>query len=95
MTSLVAEVTDDKALPKQVRKQLQIDHAPHKSRAAALIKVADKICNLRDSKSSPPRHWTKERKFKYRQWVVEVVSMLPLKDHRICKLFRVVAGQLT
>ena len=65
VTSLVAEVTDDKALPKQVRKQLQIDHAPYKSRAAALIKVADKICNLRDLRHSSPKHWKVERRAAY------------------------------
>ena len=44
----VAEVTDDKSLPKERRKELQVEHAPHASRAAALVKLADKICNLRD-----------------------------------------------
>jgi (p)ppGpp synthase/HD superfamily hydrolase len=53
IAGLVAAVTGDESLPKRVRKQLQIDHAPHKSRGAALIKVADKICNLRDLEISP------------------------------------------
>src|SRR5437016_2841167 len=42
----VAEVTDDKSLPKPKRKALQIEHAPHLSRHAKLVKLADKICNL-------------------------------------------------
>ena len=45
---LVAEVTDDKNLPKQERKNLQIEHAPHTSPRAKLIKLADKLYNLRD-----------------------------------------------
>jgi len=40
VASLVTEVTDDKALPKQARKQPKSDHAPNQSRAAALTKVA-------------------------------------------------------
>ena len=51
---LVLEVTDDKELPKQVRKQLQIDHAPAKTEGAALIKLADKISNIKDVTTAPP-----------------------------------------
>src|SRR5262245_41683346 len=46
--SMVMEVTDDKTLPKAVRKQLQVENAPHKSPGAKQIKIADKISNLRD-----------------------------------------------
>lgn len=55
VASIVLEVTDDKALEKQVRKQLQIEHAPHASPKAKLVKLADKICNLRDILASPQR----------------------------------------
>ncbi len=41
----VAEVTDDKSLAKLRRKALQIEHAPHLSKRAKLVKLADKICN--------------------------------------------------
>jgi guanosine-3',5'-bis(diphosphate) 3'-pyrophosphohydrolase len=80
-------VTDDKSLPKQRRKQLQIDHAPMKSTGAALIKVADKICNLRDLRESPPRHWTVERRQNYQRWASEVVLELPLERHRLRRVF--------
>jgi guanosine-3',5'-bis(diphosphate) 3'-pyrophosphohydrolase len=59
---LVAEVTDDKNLPKEVRKQLQIDHAPHVSARAKAIKLGDKICNVRDVTSSPPSDWSLGRR---------------------------------
>src|SRR5437868_2489590 len=41
--SYVLEVTDDKSLEKHVRKQLQIEHAPHLSHGAKQIKLCDKI----------------------------------------------------
>ena len=85
--ALVSEVTDDKSLPKQRRKQLQIDRAPMKSKGAALIKVADKICNLRDLRDSPPKHWTAERGQRYRQWASDVVTALPLGRHRLRRVF--------
>jgi guanosine-3',5'-bis(diphosphate) 3'-pyrophosphohydrolase len=87
IASLVAEVTDDKTLPKQVRKQRQIDHGPSKSQGAALIKVADKICNLRDLAQSPPKHWTVERKGQYIEWAREVVRALPIPRHRMRRVF--------
>src|SRR5688572_14295533 len=59
---LVAEVTDDKRLPKEVRKQLQIDHAPHRSDRAKAIKLGDKICNVLDITSTPPDDWSIERR---------------------------------
>ena len=87
IAGLVAEVTDDKSLPKPLRKQLQIDHAPYKSRGAALIKVADKICNLRDLAGSPPKRWTEGRRRKYIEWACDVVAALPIKRHRLRRVF--------
>src|SRR3954466_7229451 len=52
---IVAEVTDDQDLPKEERKRLQIEHAPHISREAKLVKLADKLCNLRDVAERPPK----------------------------------------
>ena len=76
ITSIVLEVTDDKSLPKAERKQLQIDHAPHISRRAKLVKLADKICNLRDISDSPPSGWSEERKREYFDWAKSVVDGL-------------------
>jgi (p)ppGpp synthase/HD superfamily hydrolase len=51
VTDIVVEVTDDKSLPKAERKRLKVEHAAHISRRAKLVKLADKICNLRDTRS--------------------------------------------
>ena len=71
---LVAEVTDDKALPKAQRKQLQIDHAPTLSPRARLVKLADKIANLRDMLVAPPANWSNERKLEYVKWGKQVID---------------------
>ncbi|HXZ85496.1 MAG TPA: HD domain-containing protein [Myxococcota bacterium] len=71
---LVAEVTDDKSLPKAVRKRLQVEHAPALSRAAKLIKLGDKICNVRDVAESPPAGWSRARRIAYLRWSREVVA---------------------
>lgn len=76
IAEIVLEVTDDKSLDKATRKQLQIDHAPHLSEAAKLVKLADKICNLRDIMSSPPADWSQQRKQDYFVWAANVVNGL-------------------
>ena len=48
VADVVREVTDDNSLPKEDRKRLQIEHAPHIGKRAALVKLADKTSNLRD-----------------------------------------------
>jgi guanosine-3',5'-bis(diphosphate) 3'-pyrophosphohydrolase len=73
---IVMEVTDDKSLPKAMRKQVQIDHASQLSREAKLVKLADKICNLRDMANSPPFDWTLERQKEYFEWANAVVNGL-------------------
>lgn len=76
IADIVLEVTDDKALPKAERKQQQIDHAPTISRRAKLVKLADKICNLRDLVSSPPAGWSLRRKQDYFDWAKAVIDEL-------------------
>ena len=76
ISSIVLEVSDDKSLPKAVRKQLQIDLAPQLSHQAKLVKLADKICNLRDVATAPPVGWSQERRQAYFDWAGQVVDRL-------------------
>jgi (p)ppGpp synthase/HD superfamily hydrolase len=73
VAALVQEVTDDKSLPKDVRKRLQIEKTPHKSVRAKLLKIADKTSNLRGLVESPPTGWTAERLRDYVVWAADVV----------------------
>ena len=74
VAGLVQEVTDDKSLPKTERKRLQIDHAAHASNRAKILKLADKISNLRAMEASPPKGWSVERKLDYVHWARRVVA---------------------
>ena len=76
IATLVMLVTDDKSLPKDARKQLQIERAAGLPAKAKLIKLADKICNVRDMLESPPKDWTLARKQAYLDWSALVVSGL-------------------
>jgi guanosine-3',5'-bis(diphosphate) 3'-pyrophosphohydrolase len=74
VSDLVTEVTDDKSLPKERRKQLQIENASHKSECAKQLKIADKICNVRDIDATSPANWDADRKAQYLEWAVRVVD---------------------
>ena len=77
------EVTDDKNLPKQERKRLQIEHAPHVSHKAKLVKLADKLYNLRDLSRATPEGWTGERVQEYFVWASKVVAGLRGTNQRL------------
>jgi guanosine-3',5'-bis(diphosphate) 3'-pyrophosphohydrolase len=74
VAAIVLEVTDDKSLSKEARKAAQIATANGKSHAAKLIKLADKISNVRSVAASPPVDWSKERKREYIEFCTAVVN---------------------
>ena len=85
---LVMEVTDDKGLPKEERKRLQIEHAPNLSPKAKVVKLADKIANLSDLIESPPVDWTADRRIDYLHWSSSVVGGCLGANPNLERLFR-------
>lgn len=87
VAGIVAEVTDDKSLPQQERKELQVQHAPHISRQAKLVKMADKICNVRDIGGRPPADWLQARRVEYLDWTERVVAGCRGVNQRLERLY--------
>ena len=54
----------------------QIEHAPHCSYEAKLIKLADKLYNLQDLLRCTPVGWTEERLKEYFLWASKVINGL-------------------
>jgi (p)ppGpp synthase/HD superfamily hydrolase len=73
VADLVMEVSDDKRFRKSERKRLQVAHAGELSARARIIKIADKISNIRSIQHSPPA-WPDERKRRYFAWSKAVVD---------------------
>ncbi|WP_202845537.1 HD domain-containing protein [Luteimonas saliphila] len=73
---LVDAVTDDRALPRAERKRLQVAHAAQMPHGARLIRLADKIANLRDLVEFPPADWPAYRRREYFDWAASVVDRL-------------------
>ncbi|MBS0580915.1 MAG: bifunctional (p)ppGpp synthetase/guanosine-3',5'-bis(diphosphate) 3'-pyrophosphohydrolase [Proteobacteria bacterium] len=87
VAAVVMEVTDDKRLPKEERKRRQVDHAGALSHRAKLVKLADKICNLRDMAGAPPAGWPLERRREYFEWARQVVDRVRAVSPRLGALF--------
>ena len=77
VADIVAELTDNKALPKASRKEQQIINAPKKSNEASLVKLADKTSNIGAIANSPPEYWSLQRRLEYIAWANTVVGNLP------------------
>ena len=73
VAGVVAEVTDDMRLPKSTRRQLQVVEAPGKSPGAKLIKIADKISNIRARIHADPSAEERADLTDYVDWAEKVV----------------------
>ena len=69
----MAEVTDNKSLAKELRKDIQAETAHKKSPKAKVLKLADKTSNLRALAISPAPDWSMRRKIEYISWARKVV----------------------
>ena len=83
VASIVAEVTDDKGIPKAERKLKQIETAATKSPRAKILKLADKTSNLRAIAASPPPDWSVKRRIEYVLWARDVAKGLRGVNQRL------------
>ncbi len=75
--ALVEEVTDDTRLRSKKRKRLQVEHAADLSADAVLIKLGDKIANVKDMIKAPPVGWDSTRRREYLDWAESVIANCP------------------
>ena len=90
VAAIVAEVTDDKNLDAAERKRLQVATARAKSPGAALVKLCDKIGNVRSVGETPPHDWPQTRRIAYLDWAEEVVAGLRDLPEAAAAAFRTV-----
>jgi guanosine-3',5'-bis(diphosphate) 3'-pyrophosphohydrolase len=87
VADLVAEVTDDKSIAKERRKEIQAETAHKKSPRAKVLKLADKTSNLRALATSPAPDWSVRRKIEYVSWARKVVLGLRGTNEMLEKQF--------
>ncbi|MDE2357457.1 MAG: bifunctional (p)ppGpp synthetase/guanosine-3',5'-bis(diphosphate) 3'-pyrophosphohydrolase [Alphaproteobacteria bacterium] len=93
VAALVAEVTDDKTLSESERKRAQVAHAATLSPEARILKLADKISNVRDMAHSPPSGWSVARRAAYLAWAREVVEVCRPASPVLGELFDAIAAE--
>jgi guanosine-3',5'-bis(diphosphate) 3'-pyrophosphohydrolase len=76
VAGLVDECTDDMSLSKAERRQKQVEDAPKKSQSAKLIKIADKVSNVRARIFPNPSQEQREELADYLAWAEQVVTNL-------------------
>jgi guanosine-3',5'-bis(diphosphate) 3'-pyrophosphohydrolase len=87
VAGLVEEVTDDMTLAKSERRRLQVIDAPKKSPGAKLIKIADKISNIRARIFFEPDAEQQEELADYLAWADQVVRSCRGVNARLDALF--------
>lgn len=87
IAGIVAEVSDTKWLSTTARKKLQVTKTRRASKGAKLVKLADKIANVRDMLARPPAGWSLERRRDYFDWAKSVVDQLRGTNARLERKF--------
>lgn len=94
IADMVFECTDDKKLEKHIRKLKQIETIEKKSEGATLVKIADKISNLKSLIDYPPEGWNKDRLVGYIFWSKKVVEPVLNKNKKLEEEFYKIYNQL-
>lgn len=68
------EVTDDKTHSLEEQRKQQIDRAARMSTEAKLVRLADKLYNLRDVTRYMPVGWNEEKLKSYVEWSTKVIT---------------------
>ncbi len=97
VTAIVLEVSDDENPQVWRRKLAQIENAPDMSTDAQNLRVADKISNLRGILTSPPEHWSLQRKLAYYAWAAKVVEACDRAEPSMLRTFAAIhaSGSVT
>ena len=71
----VEELTNDPSLSTLENKQRQVDHAPFLSLNGQLVKLADRLYNVRDLRNPPPS-WDAAYVLQYVEWGQKLLNAL-------------------
>lgn len=77
VSQYVQEMTVKKDLTLKEQKKYQIIQAFHQTPSVAIIKLSDKLSNLKTLAQTPPASWSRDRIDQYFQWAQSVIENLP------------------
>ena len=87
ISHIVAEVSNDMTLDSAGRKISEKACIPNLSHRAKLVKIADKLANIRDVSTMPPVGWTLKKKEDYFDFAREIVTSAQDASPELYKIF--------
>ncbi|MDR2539287.1 MAG: HD domain-containing protein [Chlamydiales bacterium] len=83
VAKVVDELTGDRKLSLQEKKRQETIHASYRSKPAAIVQLADTLCNTLELLNHPPKGWSRKYIDQYFQWAQTVVDRLPLVNPKL------------
>ena len=87
VTNIVREVSNDMTLSSVDRRKKEAESIPFLSRKAKLVKLADKIANIRDISTMPPVGWNLEKKEAYFDFSLSIAERAKDASHVLYEVF--------
>jgi len=85
VSSYLEEMTSKQGLSLKEQKKQQIMQAFRQNPSVAIIKLSDKLSNLKTLATSPPPSWSRDRIDQYFQWAQTVIENLPESNQLLKK----------
>lgn len=93
----VLECSDNKSIPKFERKLLQVAKVNFLKDESRLIKIADKISNLKSILYTPPTNWSQDRVFGYIAWTNKFINNIDIRnklEENLIKQYQIVYNEI-
>jgi guanosine-3',5'-bis(diphosphate) 3'-pyrophosphohydrolase len=87
ITSIIIEVSNDMTLNSQQRRVYELRKVASLSNKAKLVKIADKLANIRDVSTMPPAGWTQEKKQNYFDFALKIVDQIGDASPKLYQIF--------
>lgn len=86
VADIVQEVTNKKELSSEESKKYELERAKTLSLPASLIRISDKIENIKDINNLQPVNWEKWRKINYCEWAKALVDNIKIEHVAVKQL---------
>ncbi len=83
VAKVVDELTGDRKISLQEKKRQETINASNRSKPAAIVQLADTLCNTLELLNHPPKGWSRKYIDQYFQWAQTVVDRLPSVNSKL------------
>lgn len=83
VAKVVGELTGNKKISLQEKKRQETINASYRSKPAAIVQLADTLCNTLELLNHPPKGWSRSYIDQYFQWAQTIVDRLPSVNSKL------------